>query len=872
MKKLVFAALAVACCTGVRAQSWLPKNGNGPVKFKEADALYPKSQDTEPEELQQKGGDRKEKKEGANHLYNRWAWYWKQHLDKDGYMVPPVKSLREWLDYMDKVNSNAKAARTTIFPANWLFQGPSTTDGGYAGIGRLNVVAFDPVDSNTIYVGSPAGGTWKTGDGGLSWTVLYENLPTLGVADIKINPRNRNTVIVATGDGDAGDAYSSGIIISHDGGTSWSTTGLSWLPTDYNSARSLLINPVDTNSLMVATNNGIYKSFNSGVSWTNVSSGNYKQILYKPGDTSIVYGSMYTDTAAQIMRSTNGGRTWTPVTSFREAQRIALAVCPSSPSIVKALASENGSGLKGIYGSTDNGATFTPIFTDDTDCTNNLLCWDLGLPTTSCGGQGWYDLCIAINPANANEVTVGGVNTYFSNDGGLSWVIANTWWGGLPGVETVHADKHFLGYHPLTGALFETCDGGVYKNYGPVTESWIDLSNGLGITEFYRNAVANGVPHCIGGAQDNGTKMVDGGTSTDLTGGDGMQPLINYGDPANIFYCSYQNGSIDMTRDAGANYHSITASLGESGGWVTPYALHPSDTATLLLGYKNMYVSHDNGDSWTPMSPVFDSDAYIDVIAISPSNPNYVYTVHNDYSIWKSVINYTTNFGVTWDTIHIPFTNFISDLVVNPTNEKKIWVTVSGYSATDKVYQYNLATDTWINERGTLPNLPVNCIVIDTFSKSRYIGTDAAVFYRDTTMTDWMLYNANLPAVHVSDLNINYNLGEIWAATFGRGMWKSVKAEQPPPLAVTQFANDVINVAPNPSNGVFTITATGTMLKSGPVSIRIVAADGKTMVQQTGEFDAHNRLKISAQSLPSGFYICELSNAKTVSRTRLVIY
>ena len=115
----------------------------------------------------------------------------------------------------------------------------------------------------------------------------------------------------------------------------------------------------------------------------------------------------------------------------------------------------------GIYSSADNGLTYAPLFTDDSACTGDLLDYDLGLPTTSCGGQGWYDLCIAIDPLNANQVTIGGVNSYFSNDGGSTWTIANQWYSGLGGVATVHADKHCLAYNPLTDALFETCDGGI---------------------------------------------------------------------------------------------------------------------------------------------------------------------------------------------------------------------------------------------------------------------------------------------------------------------------------------------------------------------------------------------------------------------------
>jgi hypothetical protein len=660
----------------------------------------------------------------------------------------------------------------------------------------------------------------------------------------------------------------------------WLTDGLTWLPTMYNAGRSLLINPLDTGSMILASNVGIFKTYNSGISWIHADTGNFKQILYNPGDTNVVYASKYLGASAQIMRSKDGGKTWAAVTGFTDAQRISLAICPASPNIVKAVASNGSSGLKGVYSSSDTGATFAAVFTEDMSCTKDILGYDLGLPTSHCGGQGWYDLCISMNPVNASEVTIGGVNTYFSSDGGVSWKIANQWYGGLTGVETVHADKHCLAYNKLTGALFETCDGGVYKNYAPLTAAWTNLTNGMGITEFYRNAVDNNVTFCIGGAQDNGTKMVNGGIAKDLTGGDGMQPLINYGNPAKIFYCSSQNGYISMTRDGGATYHSITDTIHQSGGWITPYVIHPRDTSVLLLGYKQVFGSVNNGISWIPKSPVFDSNAYINILAIALSNPDYLYTVYNDYNVWQSVIHYTTNFGITWDTIGLPsFSyNFVSDLIIDPKNEKHFWITVGGYG-TSKVYDYNLSTKLWINDSGSLPDIPANCMIVDTSTGTKYLGTDASVFYMDTTMVQWKLFNKNLPGVHIEDLHINYTTNELWAATYGRGMWKTLKADTVARAVVDhtlvhtlQMTADAITISPNPNHGVFTINATGKELRAGEVSVKLITADGKTAWLSTGAFDSNGHLKISTNGIAPGLYICEVSNNNIISRSKVVVY
>ncbi len=873
MKKLLFFAFIALGGTVANAQPWMPAKTDRPIKYADALAMYRNSPYFIDEDEKGKGG--KEENESKDHLFQRWNYYWMRHLDQDGYMVPPVVGLMEWQKYM-AAEGRRSGARTTSIPSNWVFQGPDTSFHQYSGIGRINMVAFDPVDSNTVYVGSAAGSTWKTSDGGHSWTSLYNNLPTLGVADIKVNPQNRNTIYVATGDGDAGDAYSSGVIVSHDRGLTWSTTGVNWMPTAYMNAKSLLINPLDTTKMILATNSGIYKTRNAGATWATYGSGNYKQILYKPGDTSIVYASMYTDTGAQVMRSTDGGMSWTAVTHFNDAQRIALAVCPSAPNVVKALASTNSSGLKGVYSSSNSGLSFTELFTNDTSCHNEILGWDLGLPTSHCGGQGWYDLCIAVHPDDSNKVIVGGVNTYYSTDGGSGWEICNQWWGGVAGLETVHADKHCLAYSPLTKNVFETCDGGIYKNNGPITQPWIDLSNGIHITEFYRNAVDNNVSFVIGGAQDNGTKMVDGGASIDLTGGDGMQPLINYADPSNVWFCSYQNGAVDMTTDAGAHYHSITDTIHSGGGWVTPYFIHPTDPSTLYIGMRQVFKSANSGLSWSPISPVFDTDAYLDRIVMAPSNPNYIFATYFDYHTWTPQIRFTSDAGATWQSLTSPVNNYISSITVDPRNENRFWITISAYSVS-KIFQCTINSGgigIWLDKTGSLPNLPVLCMVIDTNTLTKYIGTDAAIYYRDTTMSSWALFNTNLPTVHVPDLHINYHTNELWAATFGRGMWKSIKADHTPIVGTANIENTPgsISVSPNPSHGNFTITAKGNLLAEKELNIQLITSDGKTVWQNTLPFDNFGKINVNASGLAPGFYICEVSSKNGLVRSKVVVY
>ena len=77
-------------------------------------------------------------------------------------------------------------------------------------------------------MGAPAGGFWKSVDGGSNWITYTDNLPVIGVSSIAVDPLNPQIIYIATGDANASDTYSIGVLKSIDGGLNWDTTGLSY--------------------------------------------------------------------------------------------------------------------------------------------------------------------------------------------------------------------------------------------------------------------------------------------------------------------------------------------------------------------------------------------------------------------------------------------------------------------------------------------------------------------------------------------------------------------------------------------------------------------------------------------------------------------
>ena len=117
---------------------------------------------------------------------------------------------KEWLK--EKFNKDKKSSN-----ANWVAKGPINTpivlyNGKKRGNGRVNCIAFDPSDPDVIWIGSPAGGLWKSIDGGSNWTTNTDNLPVIGVSSIAIDPTNTQNMLIVTGDADASDTYSIGIL------------------------------------------------------------------------------------------------------------------------------------------------------------------------------------------------------------------------------------------------------------------------------------------------------------------------------------------------------------------------------------------------------------------------------------------------------------------------------------------------------------------------------------------------------------------------------------------------------------------------------------------------------------------------------------
>lgn len=869
MNKYYILTALILTSISTQAQPWLDEHHGQKVKLQDVVDAYKSINTADPEKI----SDHEIHFEKKDYHFSRWLYYWEGRTDEHGYLVSPRKQWEEAVKVREQLKKRRTSAKGTSTDVNWTFHGPENPLAGNYGLGRINVIEFHPTDTNTYMIGSPGGGIWRTTDDGDNWVPLNDFLPVLGVSDIDYNPQNPNTIYICTGDRNASDTYSMGVFKSTDGGITWYTTGLQYGFTEQKKTNGLLINPLDTNSLTLATSAGIFKSYDAGATWQSRQTAFFQQIIQHPADTAIMYAYGYTTSGTgQFYRSDNGGFSWQITASFPSTRRIEIAVTKANPAIVKLVAAGLDYGLEGIYNSTDTGKTFVKIF-DDQNCDSNILA--SSSRGNRCGGQGWYDLTIQISPVNESHVIVGGVNTWFSTDGGENWTVANQWNNTLTGVTIVHADKHCHKFHPMQpGVLYECNDGGLYKTLSPMSSNaiWQNLSEGLGITQFYRNSVSDNAAYVLGGAQDNGTKMLTGGTSKQMTGADGMDCHINPSD-SNILYTSQQYGELRRSTNGGQNFTDIQNNIpgDPEGAWITPFLIHPNASNILLAGYNKLYYSTDQGDTWNAISPDFISN--MTRIAVTSLDDEYIYALATGSS--NSTLRYTTDFGDNWielTSLSSPQSN-ISDIMVDPYHKDSLWVTYRNYTG-DKVAVVNIKTKTWSKFNVDLPEVPVNCITYDAQNKVFYIGTDLGVYYREYDSTGWNYFNnGTLPNVEVFDLEINNTTNTIWAATYGRGMCSSPTHKSTVGIATTiPLATNVITIAPNPNYGSFEISTQHAMLKGEQANVRILNMAGVTVWNNNISISNNGNSSIKAD-LPRGTYIVEVIKDNTVfAKSKMVVF
>ncbi|HEY9228311.1 MAG TPA: hypothetical protein VIP11_16765, partial [Gemmatimonadaceae bacterium] len=367
------------------------------------------------------GAQREE--EGPEHATRRQE-YLEQPRRFPFLRIPPGALFRARLDVEARFGLAARASiRATQLglATGWRSLGPTTINNGQAA-GRVSALAIHPTTPGIVYAGGAQGGVWRSDNNGQSWTPLGDKQCSLAIGSVAIDPINPSIVYAGTGEqhNSADSYYGCGVLRSTDAGDTWTQLGADAFvsPTGGGAQIGHMVvdkasaGTVNATQLVASTSLGLYRSTNSGVSWTRVMAGRWSGLVVHPTNPRIYYAALgnYGATATDngVYKSVDGGATWTKlsITFSGTPGRIELAIATSDPNVLYATVEDRTAGaltstqLLGIWRTSDAGVTWSKATANG----------------ASCASQCWYDMYVAVDPTNAARVYFGGLSFYRSED------------------------------------------------------------------------------------------------------------------------------------------------------------------------------------------------------------------------------------------------------------------------------------------------------------------------------------------------------------------------------------------------------------------------------------------------------------------------
>ena len=685
--------------------------------------------------------------------------------------------------------------------------GPALTSG------RIADIAIHPTDKAIWYVGSAAGGVWKTTNAGTSFTPVFDNEGSFSIGTVTIDGRNPNVVWVGSGENNAQRvvAYGDGVYKSIDGGKSWTNTGLK----ESEHIGRIVIDPRNSDVVYAAAqgplwrkggDRGVFKTTDGGKTWAKVlgpdewTGANDIQMDPRNPDVLVattwqrhrrVFGFIAGGPGSAVYRSTDGGKTWNKSQSGFPAEqlgRIGLSISPANPSVVYAIA-EAANDKGGFFRSRDGGASWERMGTYQT-------------------GGNYYNKIFA-DPRNVDRVYAVDVNLQVTEDAGKTFHRV--------GEHLKHVDNHSVWIDPDgTDHLIVGCDGGVYETFDRGA-TWRFSAN-LPITQYYRVATDESRPfyRVYGGAQDNfsvggpsRTRTNNGIRNADwyiTSGGDGFGSVVDPVDP-NTVYAESQFGVLsrfNLRTGEVVGIQPFDAPNGEAlrWNWDSPLFVSPHSHSRIYFAANRVFRSDDRGDSWRAISPditrqidrnrlkLMDRLWSVDAVARNVSTTLFGTIVNIAESPLKEGllfagtddgrIEITEDGGAHWRAIDhvagVPDTSVVSHIVPSQHDANTLYATFQNHQSGDFKPYVAKSTDlgrTWTNITGDLPvRGSAWSLAEDHVNRNLlFVGTEFGLYFTTDGGVKWMRLKGGLPTIQVRDLAIQKRESDLVLATFGRGFY-----------------------------------------------------------------------------------------------------
>ena len=644
--------------------------------------------------------------------------------------------------------------------------------------GRIRAMMVDSSDvtGKTVWIGGVDGGLWKTSDITVSpaaWTLVSDNLSNLAVSDIFQQVGNPDTIYFSTGEGYFnGDAVAgNGVFKSIDHGVTW---------TQLPGTRNFTCNRItgdETGVLYLATTgNGVLRSIDGGILWTvitptsssariadmELSSTGRLHITTGLGTSTIgVY--RFTDSPATV----DAGAWSSATTPFPYPSGATCRVeLGASGNTLYALPSNTSAQVPALYKSTDGGVTWAAVPAPSAN-------W--------ASGQAWYSLSIGINPTDADQVIIGGLDTWKSTNGGTSWTQMSTWVGTTPVNQYVHADQHKVIWYDGGNKLIFGSDGGVfYSADGGTTIR--DRNVGLRLKQFYSVAMhPSTTNYFLAGAQDNGTHQLTNaglGSSVEVTGGDGAFVAIDQNEPQ-FQFGAYIFNQYRRSTNGGANWSSINLSS-TAGRFINPFDYENTANIMYCADAAASYRRWTNPQTGNSSAVVGVSNLVgnVTAVSVSPYTTNRVYFGTNSGKIVMVDGADTFVSGGPGTDLSAGLPGGTVSNVSFGTNDSNLIACESNYG----IISVWVSTDggiTWTGSDGNLPDMPVRWAMFKPGDNTKaFIATETGVWETNLlngASTVWTA-NSTFPTVRTDMIKYRGGDGTIAAATHGRGLWTATLA------------------------------------------------------------------------------------------------
>jgi photosystem II stability/assembly factor-like uncharacterized protein len=677
--------------------------------------------------------------------------------------------------------------------------------------GRIDAVTGIPGDSTTYFAGG-LGGLWRTRDGGVHWTPVFDDKPVTAIGDVVVAPSNHNILYVGTGEPNIRNdiAYGDGVWRSNSEGSTWTHRGLDATA----QIAQIAVDPHDADIAYVAAvgdpftagpSRGVYKTIDGGLHWSHVlavdDTTGASSVVISPADSKIVYAGMWTVQRRPWMltsggrndglyRSTDAGAHWTRVRGNGFAQgltgRIGLAFAPSNARRLYAVV-ESASGV--FWSSNDGGYHWRLI------STQHVL-----------DQRPYYFSQFTVDPRDANHLYFMSIVPSESKNGGKT----------TERMKTNGYDHHQMWVDPVDGErAIIGADAGVRLSVDG-GKTWRDPQ--LIVAQPYHISTDNGTPYTVCGEfQDPGAVC---GPSLSFTGsitpdqwfspqaGESGWIVFSPANPNIIYGTGYQAAVIRFDKAAMqariiSPWPDDYAGLGAAaykyrGAWVAPVAVSALEPDALYFGAQYLMKTEDGGQTWREISPdltrndkskqilsgqpitvdnagteVYDTIA---VIAESPRSKGELWIGTDDGLVWLS-----RDGGAHWANLSAAIPNLphwarINNIDPSPELDGTAYVVAENHKLGDRTPYVYVTRDFgqhWSSIAGNLPrDSYARMIRADPVRVGMlYVGTETGLWLSYDDGAHWQLLLNNLAHLPIYDLVVQPHFDDLVVATHGRGVW-----------------------------------------------------------------------------------------------------